>query len=67
MEVLYGVTPHLLSSWSEHQKNLENALNLLLENGSILLNSRVIAVTDVIKNNKEIPVMEIIRVGDIFD
>lgn len=66
MEILYGVTPHHLPSWWEHEKNLENALKLLLDQGSISLDSRVIAVTDVIKNNKEIPVMEIIRVHDIF-
>jgi hypothetical protein len=41
---------------------LENALQVLLESQNITLESRVIAVTDVMKNNKEIPVMEIIRV-----
>jgi pyruvate kinase len=66
MEILYGVNSHLLLEWWEHQKNLENALKVLVEKGNITHESRVIAVTDVIKNNKEIPVMEIIKVGDIF-
>lgn len=66
MEILYGVTPHILHHWWDHQQNLEDALKLLLETGSITLESRVIAVTDVTKNGKEIPVMEIIRVHDIF-
>jgi hypothetical protein len=66
MQILYGVNPHLLLEWWEHQNNLENALKVLLEKWSIRPESRVIAVTDVVKNNKEIPVMEIIKVGDIF-
>ncbi|MBP9812295.1 pyruvate kinase [Candidatus Gracilibacteria bacterium] len=65
MEVLYGVNPHLLSEWGEHQTNLESALKVLVQKGSIHPESRVIAVTDVLKNMKEIPVMEIIKVGDI--
>ncbi|GAB0174975.1 MAG: pyruvate kinase [Candidatus Altimarinota bacterium] len=66
MQVLYGVTPHILPHWGDHQKNLEDALKLLLDAGTINLDSKIIAVTDVVKNSKEIPVMEIIRVGDIF-
>ncbi len=64
MRVLYGIIPHMLKNWSNHSDNLESALKILLENGTITRQDRVIAITDVIKNNHDVPAMEIITVGD---
>ena len=66
MRVLYGVTPHLLHNWWEHQNNLESAFHILLQEGRLSPDDRVIAVTDVVKNGNDIPAMEIIRVRDIY-
>lgn len=66
MQVLYGIVPHHLSEWEDHTTNIENALKKLLKEGIITRESRVIAVTDLIKNNLEVPAMEIITVGDFI-
>lgn len=64
MRILYGIIPYLLSNWGNHSENLENALHKLLKDGVITRQSRVIAITDIIKNDHDIPAMEIITVGD---
>ncbi len=66
MRILYGIRPFLLHSWSDHQSNLEDALRFLLHSWKITKDMRVIAVTDVMKNGKEIPAMEIIPVWDVL-
>lgn len=66
MQVLYGIIPHQLTHWENHSINIENALKKLLKEGIITRESRVIAITDIIKNNFEVPAMEIINVGDFI-
>jgi len=66
MQVLYGIVPHHLSEWEDHTTNIENALKKLLKEGIVTRESRVIAITDLIKNNLEVPAMEIITVGDFI-
>ncbi len=64
MRILYGIIPYLLSNWGNHSENLENALHKLLKDGVITRESRVIAITDIIKNNHDVPAMEIITVWE---
>lgn len=66
MRLLYGVIPHYIDQWSDHESNLDIALQYLLEKNILDIEDRVIAVTDIIKNNNEIPIMEIITVKDIL-
>lgn len=65
MRILFWVNPHVLTSWGDHADNLENALRYLIGKWCIHRDMRIIAVTDVVKNGKEIPVMEIITVHDV--
>lgn len=64
--MLYGIVPHHLQTWGDHTENVENALKKLLKEGILTRESRIIAITDLIRNNLEVPAMEIITVGDFI-
>lgn len=64
MNILFGITPFLLSDWSEHEQNLENAIRLLETQGLVNKETKIVAVTDIVRNGNEIPALEIIRVRD---
>ena len=66
MRILYGIEPHLLSDWSHHEMNLKNSIDFLLQNHVITENDRIIAITDISKNQYEIPVLEIITVHEFL-
>ncbi|MCK9271960.1 pyruvate kinase [Candidatus Gracilibacteria bacterium] len=67
MNILFGIRPYLLGNWTTNQKdNVINSISFLLKNGKITKESKVIAITDIQKDNKEIPALEIITVGDFF-
>ncbi len=66
MQVLYGIIPHRLSQWEGPSANIENALKKLLKEWVVTKETRVIAITDLIRNNLEFPAMEIITVGDFI-
>jgi len=67
MNALFGVVPHLLPSWKQnYMDNLEKAIWMLIEEGKLQKTSKVIAITDFQKNDKEIPVLEIINIGDFY-
>ncbi|MDD2487089.1 MAG: pyruvate kinase [Candidatus Gracilibacteria bacterium] len=65
MNILFGIKPTLLKDWSDsYVTNLKNSINILLEQGKIDENSKLIAITDIQIENKEIPVLEIITIKD---
>ncbi|MDD2565895.1 MAG: pyruvate kinase [Candidatus Gracilibacteria bacterium] len=67
MNILFGVEPFLLNSWSESSKeNVTSSISLLLEKGKLTRESKVIVITDIQKDGKEIPAIEIITIRDFF-
>lgn len=63
MNPLFGINPLLLPNWSEHlEGNVENAITFLKERNLLALGDKIIAVNDIQKEGKEIPVMEIITI-----
>ena len=63
MNALFGIRPMLLPNWNEStQSNLDSAVALLKEKNLLSTGDRVVAVNDLQKEGKEIPVMEIITV-----
>jgi pyruvate kinase len=67
MRIFYGIDPYLLSDWSDHAINLRQSIDFLLKNNIISRSDRVIAITDISKNQFEIPVLEIITVSDFLN
>lgn len=67
MNVLFWVDPTLLDNWSEsYKENVISWINLLLAKWKLTRESKVIAITDIQKNGKEIPAIEIITISDFF-
>ncbi|EKD66738.1 MAG: hypothetical protein ACD_49C00016G0001 [uncultured bacterium (gcode 4)] len=67
MNILFWISPFLLDNWSfNHKENVVNSINFLLETGSLTKENRVIVITDIQKDNKEIPALEIITIKDFF-
>lgn len=67
MNILFWIRPYLLENWTTNQKdNVSNSINFLLSKWKISKESKVIAITDIQKDNKEIPALEIITVWDFF-
>ena len=63
MNALFGIRPVLLSNWSDNLgENLDNAIALLKERNILSPGDRIVAVNDIQKEWKEIPVMEIITI-----
>jgi pyruvate kinase len=63
MNALFGIRPILLSKWDENlEENLDNAIALLKEKNLLLVGDRIVAVNDIQKEGREIPVMEIITI-----
>ncbi len=58
---LFGISPVLLTEWSpSYQDNVEKAVRLLQKQGSLPKTGKIIAVTDIQKDSREIPVLEIL-------
>lgn len=63
MNALFGIRPMLLPNWNENLgENLDNAIALLKERKILSKGDRIVAVNDIQKEGKEIPVMEIITI-----
>lgn len=63
MNVLYSVKPFLLQNWTEnHFSNLDQAIKILQEKNYISKNDKIIAITDIQKDSKENPIIELIEV-----
>lgn len=63
MNILYGVKPYILETWSNDSlSNVENAIAGMKKNWILKPNDKVIAVSDIQKNGKEFPIIEIIEV-----
>ena len=61
---LFGIVPVLLPAWSpSYQTNVETAVRLLQENGSLSKTGKIIAITDIQKEGREIPVLEILELA----
>ena len=65
MNALFGIKPVKLANWSaNHMENLESALKTLTASGAISKTGRIVAVTDIPRDGKEVPVLEIIDLAD---
>ncbi len=64
----FWINPLLLKKWNpeNYNKTLETAINLLLKKWYLHKNNKIIAINDIQKEGVEIPVMEIINVGDFI-
>lgn len=63
MNALFGIEPILLADWGDDlQENLNKAIVRLKSNGTLVAGDRIVAVNDIQKEGKEIPVMEIITI-----
>lgn len=63
MNALFGIRPIFLPNWTENLGgNLDNAIALLKEKSILSSGDRIVAVNDIQKEGKEIPVMEIITI-----
>lgn len=61
MNALYGIEPVMLPEWTDdHMANLDAALKSLRASGRIGTSGRVAVVTDLMRDGKEVPVLEII-------
>ena len=66
MNVLFGIEPVLLTSWSANdEENLINGIKALVGQGKISSGGRVVAVTDIVRGGKQIPVLEILDLADL--
>lgn len=66
MNALFGIEGVLLNGFSEtdHLKNLESAIKLLLSKGKMSEKSRIVAVTDVLRNGREVPALQILDLSE---
>lgn len=63
MNALFGIRPVLLSNWSENLgSNLDNAIVFLKVEKILSTGDRIIAVNDIQREGKEIPVVEIVTI-----
>lgn len=64
MNILFGIRPFLLPDWSENLvDNIDKAILLLKQKGILNPWDKVIAINDIQKDGKEIPVMEILDIN----
>lgn len=63
--LLFGVISRYMD-FSHHSEAMEPVLKMLVDMGDIKMDSRVVVVTDIRKNDKETPVLEIVTVADYF-
>lgn len=68
MRLYYGINPIYLKWWDQkdYSKTLDKAISYLLEKEFISKKAKIIAITDLQKWKKEIPVLEIINVKELF-
>lgn len=64
MNILFWIRPMFLDWSDSYVTNLESSIKILLNKWKITKESKLIAITDIQIENKEIPVLEIITVRD---
>lgn len=63
MNILYWIRPLLLPNWTnDYLSNLENSINILKSKYLLSKNDKIIAITDIQKNWKEFPIIEIVEI-----
>ncbi len=63
MNILYWIKPVLLPNWTnDYLSNIEGAINILKSKFLLSKNDKIIAITDIQKNWKEFPIIEIIEI-----
>lgn len=63
MNVLFGIRSFLLEGWgTNHWENLALALSTLKDKGLVKSGDKLVAITDIRKNDKNLPVMEIVTI-----
>lgn len=63
--LLFGIISRYMD-FGHHSEFFEPALKSLLESGSATLEDRVLVVTDLRQNGKDIPLLEIVTLKDVF-
>ncbi len=67
MNALYGIVGMVIPEFgNDHQKNLEKGLELLVSKGKVSKTGRIVAITDVMRGDKEVPALEILDIGALF-
>ncbi|USN58574.1 MAG: hypothetical protein H6767_00130 [Candidatus Peribacteria bacterium] len=63
MNAYFGITPFLHTSWdaSNYSTTLDNAIRYLIQQGFLKESDKIVAINDIQKGNREIPIMEIIN------
>ncbi len=63
--LLFGIISRYIE-FRHHADALEPAMQMLLDNNEITIDDRVVVVTDLRKDDREIPLLEIVTVKDLF-
>ena len=63
--ILFGVVARYMP-FEHHAEVLKDALQKLVERDNISMEDQVVVVSDIIRNDKEIPVLEIVSVKDVL-
>ncbi len=64
--LLFGIVARYME-FSHHSEALEPAMKMLLDMHDVTMEDRVVVVTDLRKDDKEIPLLEIITLDDMFN
>jgi pyruvate kinase len=63
--LLFGVISRYMD-FTHHSEAIEPALRMLVEMWDLTMDERVVVVTDIRKNDKETPVLEIVTLQDLL-
>ena len=67
MNILFWIRAFMLENWSNiHKENVMHSIEFLLNSNKLSKDSKVIVITDIQKDDKEIPALEIITIWDFF-
>ena len=64
--LLFGIISRYMP-FSHHSDALEPAMQMLLDSGEVTMEDRVVVVTDLRKDDREIPLLEIVTLKDLFN
>nr|MDD3720453.1 pyruvate kinase [Candidatus Gracilibacteria bacterium] len=68
MNSLFGINPIYLEKWKSENyiETMDGAINYLVQNNLIKKDCKIIAINDIQRNGKEIPIMEVVNVGEFL-
>lgn len=68
MNAYFGITPFLHTSWdaTNYSTTLDNAIRYLIESWKLKKTDKIVAINDIQKGNREIPIMEIINLWEFL-